>query len=79
MTRTSQHVDRAAARAAKDHVRDLLGADVRVNGVGVTRWQSSYAVRVNVVDGQDAPELPATVDGVPVHVVEVGRVTTQGG
>ena len=60
-------------------MRNLLGADVRVNGVGLTRWQSSYAVRVNVVDGHDAPDLPETVDGVPVRVVEVGRVTSQGG
>ncbi len=53
----------------------MLGEDLRVNGVGVTRSHSSYAVRVNVLDQHDAPELPETVDGVPVQVVEVGRIS----
>lgn len=53
----------------------MLGEDLRVNGVGLTRSQSSYAVRVNVLDEHDAPELPETVDGVPVEVVEVGRIS----
>lgn len=66
---------RDAARAAKSSLAARLAGDARVNGVGVVRWHSSYAVRVNVVTQADAPELPEQVDGVPVRVVEIGHVT----
>ncbi len=69
--------DRAAARAAKERVRELVLGDQRVNGVGLTFWGSTYAVRVNVVDDSDLPDLPDAVDGVPVRVVAVGRIRSQ--
>lgn len=47
-----------------------------MNGIGITRWHGAYAVRVNVVDGADQPELPEVVEGVPVRVVVIGRVVT---
>ena len=65
---------RSAARAAKARVSSLLAGDARVNGVGITRAADRYAVRVNVVSGADVPDLPETVDGVPVRVAVVGRI-----
>lgn len=76
MTRLSSS-EREAARAAKHQLREQLAGDSRVNGIGLTRWQNGYAVRVNVVDGADAPDLPETVEGVPVCVVVVGPITPQ--
>ncbi len=70
--------EREAARAAKQRLREQLAGDSRVNGIGLTRWQNGYAVRVNVVDPADAPDLPDTVEGVPVRVVVVGPITPQG-
>ncbi|GAB3255869.1 hypothetical protein GCM10027586_19090 [Kineococcus gypseus] len=68
-----------AARAAKAHVRQLVGGDSRVNGIGLTKWQHSWAVKVNVLDDADPPELPETVDGVPVLVRGIGAITPHGG
>ncbi|WP_432496268.1 hypothetical protein [Kineococcus auxinigenes] len=68
-----------AARAAKAHVRQLVGGDSRVNGIGLTKWERSWAVRVNVADDADRPELPEAVDGVPVLVRGIGPVTPHGG
>lgn len=65
------------ARAAKDELATLLRGDPRVNGVGMTRWHGRYAVRVNVVDQANAPDLPQHVHGVEVRVVAVGRITPQ--
>ena len=67
----------SAARAAKAHVRHLLAGDSRVNGVGITRAEDSYAVKVNVVSSQDVPDLPDAVDGVPVKVAVVGRISAR--
>ncbi|MFB9377022.1 hypothetical protein ACFFKU_02555 [Kineococcus gynurae] len=68
---------REDARAAKAHVARMLAGDARVNGLGITRWQSSYAVKVNVVDADDTPDLPDTVDGVPVRIDVIGRITAR--
>ncbi|MEJ5915484.1 hypothetical protein [Pseudokineococcus sp. 1T1Z-3] len=70
----AQGPSREAARAAKDRLAPSLADDPRVNGVGVVRWRSAYAVRVSVVTQEDLPEVPAEVDGVPVRVAAVGRV-----
>lgn len=69
---------RDAARAAKSVLASRLSGDTRVNGIGITRQEASYAVKVNVLAEDDAPEVPAEVDGVPVQVVVVGRVTAGG-
>ncbi|GAA2026497.1 hypothetical protein WDZ16_10690 [Pseudokineococcus marinus] len=71
---------RDAARAAKSRLASSLAGDRRVNGVGVVRWAvgtsaAAYGVRVGVVAEDDAPEVPAEVDGVPVRVDVVGRIT----
>ncbi|MEJ5945089.1 hypothetical protein WDZ17_07235 [Pseudokineococcus basanitobsidens] len=66
---------REAASAAKSRLAGVLAGDGRVNGVGVVRWRSAYAVRVSVVTEEDRPDLPAEVDGVPVRVEAVGEIT----
>ncbi|WP_432508119.1 hypothetical protein [Kineococcus esterisolvens] len=68
-----------AARAAKAHVRQLVGGDSRVNGVGLTKLDAAWAVKVNVADDADRPDLPEAVDGVPVLVHGVGRITPRAG
>lgn len=67
--------DRDAARAAKRLLGERFADDPRVNGIGITRWRGAYAVRVNVVDEADQPELPEVVDGVPVRIAVIGRIT----
>jgi hypothetical protein len=63
------------ARAAKPRVLDLFGRLVPVVGVGVTRVDGGYGVKVNL---QTPPPpdvtLPADVDGVPVRVEVVGTI-----
>ena len=65
----------SAARAAKAHLRGLLAGDPRVNGVGITRAEDSYAVKVNVLSADDVPDVPDAVDGVPVQLAVVGRIS----
>lgn len=67
----------SAARAAKAHVRQMLAGDDRVNGIGITRAEDSYAVKVNVVSSHDLPEVPDVVDGVPVKVAVVGHISAR--
>lgn len=69
--------DRNAARAAKSQVKDLVGADPRVNGIGLTHVGPDWAVRVNVVDDQDHPDLPERVAGVRVVVRGVGGISAR--
>lgn len=72
-------VDLAQARAAKDHLRSALAANRGpdrggVRGIGLARTAEGYCVQVNVDHGPHA-DIPGTVDGVPVRVRVVGRVT----
>jgi hypothetical protein len=62
------------ARAAKEALATQLRDDPRVGAVGISRWHGGYAVRVNVVDESDVPELPARVLGVRVQIAAVGRI-----
>lgn len=61
-------------RKVKREIAARLRDDPRVVGVGISRWRGRYAVRVNVIDAGDAPAVPATVHGVDIEVVSVGRV-----
>ena len=70
--------DASAARAAKTQISQLVAGDPRVNGIGLTRSSGDWAVKVNVVDGDDYPDLPDAVDGVGVRVAVVGRITPSG-
>jgi hypothetical protein len=66
------------ARAAKEALAIRLRDDPRVGGVGITRWHGRYAVRVNIVDESDVPDLPGRIHGVEIQIVAVGRVRPQG-
>ena len=64
------------ARAAKHKVLQLTAGAEQVNGVGITRVGNSYAVKVNLADQPtDDFELPSEVDGVPVLVEVVGKIS----
>jgi hypothetical protein len=66
------------ARRAKAMVLDLLGDNEVVNGVGVTRLEDSYAVKVNLSREPDADlTIPGDVDGVPVMWEVVGRISSR--
>jgi len=69
--------DANVARAAKAQVRSLVAGDPRVNGIGLTHAGGDWAVKVNVVDEQDHPDLPDTIDGVPVVVRGVGVISVR--
>ena len=70
---------RNAARAAKVRVQGLVDGDPRVNGIGLTHADGDWAVKVNVVDDQDYPDLPDAVDGVPVLVRGIGAIGLSAG
>ncbi|NML53268.1 hypothetical protein HHL19_05965 [Streptomyces sp. R302] len=69
--------DLKAVQAAKRTLAHRLAADSRVNGVGIGGNRTRYVIRVNLVDGDDRPDLPSEVDGVPVEAVIVGRMEVQ--
>jgi hypothetical protein len=56
-----------------------VDGDPRVNGIGLTHADGDWAVKVNVVDDQDYPDLPDAVDGVPVLVRGIGAIGLSAG
>src|SRR3954451_25025790 len=63
------------ARAAKARALDLFRRKATVVGVGITRIDDGYGVKVNLQTPPDPKaELPATIDGVPVRVEVVGKI-----
>lgn len=63
------------ARAAKSRVLDLFARLVPVVGVGVTRVDGGYGVKVNLqAQPPSGVTLPGDVDGVPVRVEVVGTI-----
>lgn len=63
------------ARAAKQRIKALIGERSDVVGIGLTRFNGGYAVKVNLSEA-GAP-LPAWIDGVPVQVEIVGTIRKQ--
>ncbi|MBI4589923.1 MAG: hypothetical protein HY725_13895 [Candidatus Rokubacteria bacterium] len=63
------------ARAAKAKAMEIFGRLVVVVGVGITRIDGGYGIKVNLRE-QPAPgvDLPQTVNGVPVRVEVVGPI-----
>ena len=68
-------VTRGQARAAKGAALRHFQKFAEVVGVGITRLNDGYAVKVNLA-GPVAPgvELPAAIEGVPVRVEVVGVI-----
>jgi hypothetical protein len=66
-------LDRAqAAKRAALKKFETLGT---VTGVGITRVEGEYAVKVNLSEAIDpAMEMPADIDGVPVCVEITGTI-----
>jgi hypothetical protein len=61
------------ARAAKERVKELLGDREELRGVGITRQEDGYSLKVNLSERNEV-RLPAEIDGVPVQVEIVGEV-----
>ena len=61
------------ARAAKSRALEVFRSLVLVAGVGITRIEKGYGLKVNL-ERQPKVPLPTDVDGVPVRVEVVGRI-----
>jgi hypothetical protein len=71
MSRVTLEQARAAKAAALRHFENL-GTIV---GVGITRVDDDYAIKVNLSEPlAEGTELPADIDGVPVRVEVVGTI-----
>jgi len=67
----------AAARKAKGRAKEIFSPFGIVNGIGLTRWNGHYAVKVNFETAPESGELPREIDGIPVVVQVVGKVRKQ--
>ncbi|MDQ3276352.1 MAG: hypothetical protein M3Q39_15350 [Actinomycetota bacterium] len=67
-------VDLKRAQAAQDRLLEQFGEDPEINGVGLTRADGGYVVKVNVRTDQAYKSIPAEIDGVSVRVQTVGRI-----
>lgn len=65
-------VDLQTARAAKQRLIARLPRNAPINGVGLQPVEGGYALKVNLLTADSDLELPATVDGVDVHVAVSG-------
>ena len=67
-----------AARLAKQKAVDLYGDLDAVNGIGISRIDGSYAVRINLRQSPDEPlggsRIRSEIDGVPVIIKVIGDV-----
>jgi hypothetical protein len=63
------------ARAAKTRALQYFETLGTVVGVGVTRVDDDYAVKINLREPlADGVDVPAEIDGVPVRVEVVGPI-----
>ena len=72
MANANVSIDRV--RAVKSGLKQNLGKSVDVVGIGVTRRQGHYVLKVNIGKMPKDRELPSEVDGVPVEFEVVGQV-----
>jgi hypothetical protein len=65
-------------RAAKEPAAEVFGRLAEVVGVGITRIEGDYALKVNLrSEPPEGVQLPDQIDGVPVRVEVVGTVRKQ--
>jgi hypothetical protein len=60
------------ARKAKRAIQSQLEGCDTVTGIGITRADGEYAVKVNLIAPEPTREIPAEVDGVRVCVEITG-------
>jgi hypothetical protein len=60
-------VNRDEADKAKTHLKELLSGVPGVNGLAIIELDDGWAVRVNVWTVQGSPDIPTSIDGVPVQ------------
>jgi hypothetical protein len=66
------------ARKARDKVRGLVKKIAAVNGVGISRVDGRYAVKINLEKkAQRGAKIPDSVDGVPIVTHIVGKIRKQ--
>ena len=66
----------ASARAAKARAAEVFAKFGEVVGVGLTRIGDTYGVKVNLERPPQRPDaMPDQIDGVPVRVEIVGRIS----
>jgi hypothetical protein len=66
----------AQAKSAKGKLAASLPDGLDVNGIGITRHEKGFGLKLNLASPptQDVT-IPRDVDGVPVNVELVGRIT----
>lgn len=63
------------ARAAKEHAKSVLSRLPGVVGIGLTKVEDRYAVKVNLeAELPRSAKAPRSIDGVPVKYDVVGRI-----
>jgi hypothetical protein len=63
------------AQAAKEKAKRLFSSNV---GIGITRLDDGYAVKVNLRNPMpDEESIPTSIDGVPVRFEVVGEIRKQ--
>lgn len=74
--RNRRPATREDARAAKAEAGKLVGGHPAVNGIGITRTDGGYGVKVNLIgEADDVRALLARIDTAPVRVEVVGPVS----
>jgi hypothetical protein len=63
------------ARAAKEVARRRFEAIGKVVGIGITRVDGTYALKINLAEPvQPGTELPTEIDGVPLRIEVTGTI-----
>ncbi len=66
-----------AARAAKQPAKEAFEKIGRVVGVGLISVDDGYGVRVNL-ESAPSEDAPTSIDGVPISIDIVGKISKQG-
>jgi hypothetical protein len=64
------------ARAAKEKLAKIVRGERAVNGIGIAKIGRGYGVKLNLSGKTSTVKaLPPAIDGVPVKVEHVGRIS----
>jgi hypothetical protein len=67
-------VDLDRAQEAQGRLTEALAGKPAVSGIGLSRVDGGYVLKVNVRATRARKDIPVEIDGVPVRVSIVGRV-----